>query len=54
MLTEKTKQAAVALRGRVKTKVAAAAQLTNKYLLVVIAVILGLYIYAYPEMLTSD
>jgi small-conductance mechanosensitive channel len=53
MLKEKTKQAAAALRGRVKTKMAAAAQLTNKYLLVVIAAILGLYIYAYPEMMTK-
>ena len=53
MLNEKTKQAASALKGRVKTKVAAAAQLTNKYLLIVIAVVLGLYICAYPEMLTK-
>ena len=53
MLNEKTKQAAMALKGRVKTKVTAAAQLTNRYLLIVIAAILGLYIYFYPEMLTK-
>ena len=41
MLNEKTKQAAMALKGRVKTKVTAAAQLTNRYLLIVIAAIWG-------------
>ena len=53
MFTEKTKQVGVAVRGRVKTKVARIAQLTNKYLLIVIAAILALYIYFYPEMLTK-
>ena len=45
MPTEKTKQAVAAMRGRVRAKVAAAAQVTNKYLLIVIAAILALYIY---------
>ena len=53
MPTEKTKQAVAAMRGRVRAKVAAAAQVTNKYLLIVIAAILALYIYFYPEMLTK-
>ncbi|MBR6411757.1 MAG: mechanosensitive ion channel family protein [Alphaproteobacteria bacterium] len=53
MLKEKTKQAAAAVRGQVRDKMAKAAKLTNKYLLFVIAAILGLYIYFYPEMLTK-
>ena len=53
MLKEKTKQTAVAMRGQVRDKMAKAAKLTNKYLLFVIAAILGLYIYFYPEMLTK-
>jgi len=53
MLIEKTKQVRTALNGRVKAKMAKAAQLTNKYLLFLIAGILILYIYFYPEMLTK-
>jgi len=53
MFKEKAKQAASALRGQVSAKVAATSKAANKYLLFVIAAILGLYIYFYPEMLTK-
>jgi len=53
MVNQKLKQTAVALRGKAKAKMEKAVKLTNKYLLIVIAAILSLYLWLYPEVLAK-
>ena len=53
MVTEKLTRTVSAARQKVKTKITQAAHKANKYLLIIIAAILVLYLYLYPDVLTK-